>query len=179
VWESTLRTPSGTSTPSNVDSALDAFFLSASCWIVHTTSSAVIGWPLWNFTPWRSENVHSLPSELDVHLLASIGCSCSAWLLSKARNSPVWASMHRPPESSTVSGLTAPAGTWLASRSVPPLATGADVVEEPDDDAAAPVLFALPQAARTAPMTPVDMPTTAPRRRNWRRLTRPATSSSM
>jgi hypothetical protein len=85
--------------------------------------------------------------------------------------------MQRPPASSMVSGLIAAAGAWLARRSVPPL-TGVPapfvVAVDDDEDELAP-----PQAARTAPITVLDIPTTAPLRMNCRRLIRPVTSSSM
>ena len=81
-----------------------------------------------------------------------------------------------------MSGLIAVAGVCMASFSVPPLVAGAAaaLVEPPaeaEDDV--PTLLAPPQAARIAPISPVDMPITAPLRMNWRRLRRPATSSSM
>src|SRR5947209_1354915 len=129
------------------------------------TSSAVIGAPLWNFTPDLSLNVQTLPSLFGDQLVASIGWSASFRFESKIRNSPVWLSMHRPPASATVSGLTAAAGVAIATRSVPPFVAGAagvepdDCVEEDDD----------PHAARTAPRSGADMPIMLPRRRNSRR----------
>ena len=132
----------------------------------------------------RSVNVHTVPPLLGVHLVASIGSSASFWLLSKTRNSPVWASMFSPPASLTISGLIAVAGVCMASFSVPPLVGAAlEALDDPpaaeDDAADVPTLLAPPQAARIAPISPVDMPITAPLRMNWRRSMRPATSSSM
>jgi hypothetical protein len=121
--------------------------------------------------------VHTEPSWFGLHLVASIGSRRSAMLLSKVRNSPVWASMHRPPPSSTIIGFMAVAGVWAAMLRVPPL-VGVPPPEELDEAAEVPTLFAPPQAARMAPMTDADMPTVAPRRRNVRRSRRPATSSS-
>ena len=118
-----------------------------------------------------------MPPALGVHFVASIGCSVPT--LSKARNWPVWHSMLRPPTSAMVSGLMLAAGTWEPNLRVPPLVVGALELLVDDDDAAPPVLFALPHAARIAPMTPVERPTTAPFCTNWRRLRRPLTSSSM
>src|SRR4051812_8459494 len=108
--------------------------------MVYTTSSAVSGEPSWNFTPWRRVKVHTAPFLLGFQLVASIGLSASAWLSSKIRNSPVWASMHSPPASATVSGLTAAAGAWVASFSVPPL-VGVPEAEPDDDEDAEPTLL--------------------------------------
>src|ERR1700760_4047919 len=89
VVSSTFCTPEGVSTPVNVDSALEAFLGSDCCWNVYTTSSAVSGCPLWNLTLGRSLNVHTEPFLAGDQLVASIGWSWSAMLLSKVRNSPV------------------------------------------------------------------------------------------
>ena len=86
--------------------------------------------------------------------------------------------MHSPPASATVSGFTAADGAWVASLRVPPLVGVPEA--DPDEDAdEVPTLLAPPQAARMAPIIVVDMPITAPLRMNWRRLSRPAASSSM
>src|ERR1700744_2864692 len=119
-----------------------------------------MGEPSWNFTFGRSANVHTAPPLLGVHLVASIGSRWRSRLLSKVRNSPVCASMLRPPASSTISGLMAVAGVCWASFSVPPLVAGAlDAPVEPPAaadvwDADVPTLLAPPQAARIAPMRP-------------------------
>ena len=70
----------------------------------------------------------------------------------------------------------------MASFSVPPLVAAPRRRRSPsraDAEDELPTLLAPPQAARIAPISPVDMPITAPLRMNWRRLSRPATSSSM
>ena len=179
VVASTFLTPAGVSTPANVDSALDAFLGSASCWNVYTTSSAVIGEPLWNVTFGRSLNVHTVPSLFGVQLSASIGWSASFRLESKIRNSPVWLSIVRPPASAIVSGLTAAAGVTDATRSVPPLVGAAALVLEEPPDVDAELDEPPPQAARIAPRSGIDMPIVLPRRKKSRRLRFPDTSSSM
>ena len=124
------------------------------------------GWPSWNLTPWRSVKVQTVPLAFGFQLVASIGFSCSAWLSSNARNSPVWASMHSPPESEIVIGLIAAAGAWVASFSVPPLVGAAAALDVPDEDEAEDELLAPPQADRITPINVDDMPITAPRRTN-------------
>ncbi len=134
-------------------------------------------------TPGRSLNVHTEPSLLGDQLRASIGSSISLRLLSKVRNSPVWLSIARPPESATVSGLTAAEGAWVATFSVPPFlgvpAAGAAPVPVPVPDDVADVLLAPPHAATIAPSNGADIPITAPRRMKSRRLRLPEASSSM
>src|SRR3954447_25708850 len=136
-----------------------------------------MGDPSWNLTPFRRLKVHTDPFLVGFHAVANIGFSCNAWLSSKARNSPVWASMHSPPASETLSGLMAAAGAWVPSFSVPPFVGVPDA--EPDEEADEELLLAPPQAARIAPTIVLDIPITALLRMNWRRLRRPATSSSM
>ena len=51
------------------------------------TSSAVIGLPLANLTPWRSLYVHTLPLAFGFQLTASSGASVRFWRL-RLRNSP-------------------------------------------------------------------------------------------
>jgi len=82
--------------------------------------------------------------------------------------------MMIPPPSDTVSGFTAAAGTWLATRSTPPRVTGADAAPELDG-----LLLAPPQAARIAPIVGTERPIMLPRRKKSRRFRRPASSSSM
>src|SRR5579864_524832 len=124
-----------------------------------------MGEPLWNVTPVRSLNVQTLPSLFGLQLSASIGWSASFRFESKIRNSPVWLSMHRPPASATVSGLTAAAGAEMATRSVPPFLAGAAGVELDEEVAG----DEDPHAARIAPSSGVDMPMMLPRRRKVRR----------
>jgi hypothetical protein len=83
--------------------------------------------------------------------------------------------------SAIVIGLIAAAGTWLATRRVAPFFAVplAEALPLDADDALPTVLLALPQAASTAPIDVTDMPITLPRRRKSRRLSRPATNSSM
>ena len=66
------------STPVNADSALEP--LSGSAWKLNVaaTSSAVIGLPSWNFTPWRILNVHCEPSAFGFQLSASRGIGLSS-----------------------------------------------------------------------------------------------------
>src|SRR2546423_14392330 len=106
--------------------------------------------PLWNFTPFRSLNVQTVPSLLGFQLSASIGSRRSFRLLSKMRNSPVWLSMVSPPASATVSGLTAAAGVTMATRSVPPRLAGPAALVPDDEDE--------PHAARIAPSRGTDIP---------------------
>src|SRR3954467_9477905 len=65
------------STPAKVDSAFEPFFGSDSALIEAATSSAVMGVPSWNFTPWRILKVHTLPSAFGFQLSASRGWSWS------------------------------------------------------------------------------------------------------
>src|SRR6202035_4643037 len=132
-----------------------------------------MGAPLWNLTPVRSLKVQTLPSVLGDQLSARLGSSASLRLLSKIRNSPVWLSMHNPPASEMVSGLIAPAGAEIATRSVPPF------LGLPAGGVVLPLGVEEPHAARIAPSSGADMPIALPRRRNCRRLRRPETSSSM
>ena len=161
VVASTFFTPGGVSTPSKFDSALDAFFGSESCFNIHTTSSAVIGLPSWNLTPWRSLKVHRC-RRCPTSSSCQLGLSLSVESLSKIRNSPVWPSILSPPASATVSGLTAAAGAEMATRSVPPFVAAPPLaleeLDEPDDD------DELPHADRTAPSRVADIPIVLPRR---------------
>ena len=131
------------------------------------------GWPLWNFTPWRILNVHTSAVELGVQLVASTGCSVRCWF-EKARYSPVWPSMSRPPWSATVSGLIVAVGTTIPALIVAPAAPAPEL-----DEVLGVEELELPQAEMTAPSTGSDIPTTAPRRRKSRRESRPAAYSSM
>ncbi len=87
--------------------------------------------------------------------------------------------MARPPESDTVSGLTAADGAWVATLSVPPFLGVPVAGAALDDEVAEDVLLAPPHAARIAPSNGADMPITVPRRRKSLRLRLPETSSSM
>src|SRR5436305_657262 len=154
--------------------ALDAFIGSASRLIEAATSSAVIGVPSLNFTPWRILNVHTLASLLADQLVASHGFSC--WFSSTQRNSPVYESIAMPPRSLTVIGSGASVGVRIDTRTVPPglppppLLATAPLVDDPLEP---------PQAVTIAESSGMDMPTTAPRRKNSRRSIRPAVNSSM
>ena len=108
------------STPANVDSALEPLFGSDSALIEAATSSAVMGVPSWNLTPWRILNVQTLPSAFGFQLSASRGWSCSL-LSDQTRNSPVCDMMPRPPSSATLSGSISVDGPGdMPSFSVPP-----------------------------------------------------------
>src|SRR6185312_9580016 len=108
------------STPANVDSAFEPFFGSDSALIEDATSSAVIGVPSWNLTPWRILNVHSLPSAFGFQLSARRGWSWSL-LSDHARNSAVWDMTPRPPSSPTRTGSISVLGPGdMPSLSVPP-----------------------------------------------------------
>ena len=129
-------------------------------------------------TPLRSLNVHSVASALGVQLSASTGLIWSVLGSVIARNSPTCPSMQRPPWSPTVTGLIAPVGTTMAAFSVPP---GLIAPVEPPDAGVElpPVLLAPPHALRMTPSRGIDIPITVPRRRNSRRETLPARSSSI
>ena len=96
-------------TPPNADSADEPLFGSASRLIVAATSSAVIGVPSWNLTPWRILNVHTDASSFGVQLSASRGWA-SSLALDHTRYSPAWPSTARPPSSATLTGSMAPDG---------------------------------------------------------------------
>ena len=100
----------------NADSAFDLLAGSASRLIDAATSFAVIGVPSLNVTPWRILNVHSLASGFDVHDSASHGVSCL--FSSTQRNSPVRASMARPPVSPFRTGSTSVVGVVMPRRMV-------------------------------------------------------------
>jgi len=79
--------------------------------------------------------------------------------------------MSKPPWSDTVIGLIAAAGVTIPTFIVAPLPAeldgdGVDVLDEA-------------QAARTPPSADAEIPTSAPRWRKLRRLSLPATNSSM
>src|ERR1700755_789359 len=108
------------STPANVESAFEPLFGSDSALIEDATSSAVMGVPSWNLTPWRILNVHSLPSALGFQLSASRGCSWSL-LSDQDRNSPLCDMTPRPPSSATLIGSISVGGPGdMPSLSVPP-----------------------------------------------------------
>ena len=87
------------------------------------TSSAVIGVPSWNLTPWRILNVQTLPSAFGFQLSASRGWSCSL-LSDHDRNSAVCDMMPRTPSSATLIGAISVAGPGdMPSFSVPPART--------------------------------------------------------
>ena len=71
---------------------------------VATTSSEVIGAPLWNVTPERIVNVQTDPSSFGSQLSARRGWS-SRFSSEKDRYSPVEPSMPAPPSSWTRSGF--------------------------------------------------------------------------
>ena len=77
VCGSTTFALSFDSTPLKAESAADALLGSDSRLIVAATSSAVIGVPSWNLTPWRILNVHTEASSFGVQLSARRGCALS------------------------------------------------------------------------------------------------------
>src|SRR3954467_14999968 len=170
-------------TPANVDSAFEPFFGSDSALIEDATSSAVMGVPSWNLTPWRILNVQTLPSALGFQLSASRGCSCSL-LSDHERNSPLWDMRPRPPSSATLIGSISVVGPGdMPTFSVPPGLTATSLPPAFTAVSAPPPLLLLllpvPHAAATKLTSGIDMPITLPRRMNSRRLTRPALYSSM
>ena len=111
-------------TPLNADSAAEAFLGSASRLMLATTSSALIGVPSWNFTPWRILNVHTDASALGSQLSASRGTALSL-ASDQTRYSPGWHSTAAPPSSATVIGSIADAGALMPTLTVPPGLTDA------------------------------------------------------
>ena len=75
---STFVTPARESTPLKAEPACEVGSVSSRSYVA-TTSSAVIGLPLANLTPWRSLYVHSLPSAFGFQLTASSGVSVRFW----------------------------------------------------------------------------------------------------
>ena len=151
----------------NVDSALELLAGSVSRSNVATTSRAVIGLPSWNLTPWRILNVHAEPSSLGSQLVASRGWG-SSLRSDHTRYSPVCPSTARPPWLLTVTGSSAPAGAPMPALTVPPGLTLALAVW---------LLLSVlslvvpePHAAARKLSADSDMPVTAPRRMNSRRL---------
>src|SRR3954453_19403174 len=169
------------STPVNADSAFDLLAGSDSRLIDAATSFAVIGVPSLKLTPWRILKVHSLASAFDVHDSASHGVSCL--FSSTHRNSPVIASIARPPVSPFSTGSTSVLGVVMPGRIVPPVlvapVAGADEAPLPGaaDDVEL-LTFAPPEAAIRNEIIGSDRPATVPRRMNSRRSIRPATYSS-
>ena len=96
VESSSAWAPPFDNTPVNADSAFEPLSESACRLNVAATSSAVIGLPLWNFTPWRILNVHCDPSRLGFQLSASRGRGLRS-LSEKIRNSPDWLSVASAP----------------------------------------------------------------------------------
>ena len=103
-------TPASESTPLKAEPAWESGAVS-SRWYVARTSSAVMGLPLANLTPWRSLYVHSLPSSFGFQLTASSGASVRFWRL-RLRNSP-----EMPPSCSA-------AVSWYVHGSSVPLGIG-------------------------------------------------------
>ena len=138
------------------------------------TSSAVIGVPSWNLTPWRILNVHTLPSAFGFQLSASRGWSFSL-LSDHDRNSAVCDMMPRPPSSATLIGSISVAGPGdMPSFSVPPART---VTSLPPASTAVPpppalvlVFLPVPHALARNPTAESDIPITVPRRMKSRRL---------
>ena len=167
------------STPVNADSAFDLLAGSDRRLIDAATSFAVIGVPSLKLTPWRILNVHSLASAFDVHDSASHGVSCL--FSSTARNSPVMASIARPPVSPFRTGSTSVLGVTMPRRIVPPGFPAAAVLAAPPvaaEDEELLVSFAPPQAAIRSEIIGSERPATVPRRMNSRRSMRPAAYSS-
>src|SRR6185436_6533212 len=164
------------STPANVDKAFEPFFGSDSALIDDATSSAVMGVPSWNLTPWRILNVQTLPSEFGFQLSARRGCSCSL-LSDHDRNSPLWDMTPRPPSSATLIGSISVVGPGdMPSFSVPPGLTATSLPPALTAVSALPPLLVLvlllpvPHAAARKLTTGIDIPITEPRRTNSRRL---------
>ena len=82
-----LTTPEGSSRVSGIAEKICDVLTVRYCRKLATTSSAVISFPLWNLTPFRSWNVHTVRSLFGFQLVASHGFTCSA-LFEKVRNSP-------------------------------------------------------------------------------------------
>src|SRR5262249_35749819 len=115
----TLTTPSGTSTLPKTEREIPPFF--GSDWVLklYTTSSAVIGLPLLNFTSFRSLNVHTVVSALELQEVASHGWELKCWSV-KASHSPTWPRSCVAPGSAIVSGFMAAAGGRVPARVVAP-----------------------------------------------------------
>ena len=160
----------------NAESALEPFSGSACRLNVAATSSAVIGLPSWNFTPWRILNVHCVPSPLGFQLSASRGTALSS-LSEKIRNSPDCPRVPSAPWLLTLIGSRSLPGICRPERNVPPGLTAAVVRLLPPPDVV--VFSPLPQAVARKPTSGSDIPTTAPRRMNSRRPMYPARYSSM
>ena len=84
-----------------------------------TTSSAVIGLPLWNLTSWRSLKVQTVPSLLGDQLSASTGWAVRS-APDRTKVSATCDSTVIPPPSAILTGSIAAAGTICAMRTVPP-----------------------------------------------------------
>jgi hypothetical protein len=174
VWSSTLRTPSGERTPLNAESADDPTFGSLSIFIVATTSSTVSGLPSCHFTPWRIVNSHSLALPVCFQAVARRGWRDVSAMRLHSVSPASWA-VKMPPWSKRNTGSTSAVGTAQPRRNVPPRFTGPAAAEAP-----VLVLFAElpPQAASSVPIDDADRPATVARTISWRRVSRPARTSS-
>src|ERR1700677_4967385 len=142
---------------------------------VATTSSAVIGLPVWNVTPLRSANVHS-EGELAVHEVASRGWR-TLFTSGQHRYSPASSTAWILPSSYIVTGSGEPVATWVPNRPCPPR-FGAPEGPPPELPVeGAPDPEDEPHAAST-PMTGAARPITAARRRTSLLLIRPERASS-
>src|SRR3954451_22306307 len=151
VWSSTLRTPSGDSTPLKADSAEEPPFGSLSSFIVATTSSAVSGRPSCHLTPWRILNSHSFALPTWRQDVARRGCSDVSAMRLHSVSPASWA-VKMPPWSKRKTGSTSAVGTAQPRRNVPPRLTGPEAV------AVLVLLFVaeLPHAASRVPIDEAD-----------------------
>ena len=170
VWSFTFLVPPGVNTPLNADSAAEPPFLSDNRSNVAITSSAVKGWPLANFTPFRRLNAHCVAFAFDFQLTASSGAS-EKFCCERSRNSPEMRPIARRPWSANRLGSRTPVGPGMTATRIRPPASPAAVA--PKAGAGWPI------ALRAAPIVVAERPRIVARRRKLPRSSSPVKRSSI
>ena len=143
------------------------------CFMLATTSFAVIVEPSWNLTPLRIWNVHTVASAFGFQLVASAGTTWPFGVVN-VRNSPgMPANASDPPSFRRYGSRRGTEGAAMPTRIVPPALA-------PSRRASRTVAAAAsPANASRLPIMPTESPNIVPRRKNSLRSISPPMNSSI